>query len=51
MVELVLAHVWVELGQLVIVFGGFSVILHIEVAVGKEGQGSATARLKLQFIV
>jgi hypothetical protein len=51
MVQFVLGDVRVELGQLVIVLSGFSVILHVEVAVSKKREGSATARLELQLIV
>lgn len=50
-VELILCHVGIELGELVVVFGGFSVVLDVEVAVSEERKSSATAWRKLQFVV
>ena len=47
MVELVLFHVWEELGQLVIVVRCLLVVLHVEVAVGKEGQGGTVTWTEL----
>ena len=51
MVEFVLGYIRVEFGKLVIVFGGFCVVLNIEVAISEQRKGGATAGLKLKFVV
>ena len=50
MVKLVLEHIWVELGQLVVHIRGCCVILDVEVAVGKKGEGSAVSWLELELV-
>jgi len=51
MIELVLVHVGVELGELVVVFGGLCVVLDVEVAVCEQREGSSTAGLELELVV
>lgn len=51
MVEFVLGYIRVEFGKLVVVFGGFCVVLNIEVAISEQRKGGATAGLKLKFVV
>ena len=51
MVEFVLGYIRVEFGKLVVVFGGFCVVLNIEVAISEQREGGATAGLKLKFVV
>ena len=49
-VEFVLGHVGVELGELVVHVGRVSVILHVEVAVGEETECSARTGRELQLV-
>ena len=51
MVKLVLGYIWEELGELIVVFGGLCIVLDVEIAVGEEGECSATTRLELELVV
>ena len=49
-IQLVLDDVGVELGQLVVHVGGASVVLHVEVAVRKQGKSSAVSWRELELV-
>ena len=50
MVQLVLDHIWVELGQLVIHVSGAAIVLDVEVAVCEQGKSSPVPWAELQLI-